>query len=162
MADEKKTESNGLTGAVPITAVLALLASIAISNLSPFHDDRPPGAPLKQSYEAAQDINARLWEDPFEAVDKKDDTHNPDWIYKGNPINPDEDQVTVIAITLPGSPYQEAAESRMRYRYAVLSALANQMYNPVDEQHIGYFQASIPVSGSSTKIAFEWLSLIHI
>ena len=145
MADEKKTESNGLTGAVPITAVLALLASFAMFTPSPFHDDRPPGNPLKlQQYEAAQDINARLWQDPFEAVDNKDDIHKPEQIYKGNPINPDEDQVTVIAVTLPGSPYQEAAESRMRWRYAVLSALANQMYNPVDEQHIGYFEASIP------------------
>ena len=170
MADEKKTESNGLTGAVPITAVLALLASFAMFTPSPFHDDRPPGDPLKkQSYEAAQDINARLWQDPLaalDAVDNKDDTHNPDWIYKGNPINPNEDQITVIAVTLPGSPYQEAAESRMRWRYAVLSALANQKYNPVDEQHIGYFEASIPnkekPSNSNstlpTKIAFEWWS----
>ena len=174
MADEKKNESNGLTGAVPITAVLALLASFVISNLSPFHDDRPPGAPLKsQQYEGAQDINARLWEDPLVAVDALDntnnkdaaenDSHKPGQIYKYNPIYK-EDQVTVVAVTLPGSPYQDAAESRMRWRYAVLSALANQKYNPIDEQHIGYFQASIPTKDQShdndhklsTKVAFEW------
>ena len=174
MADEKKNESNGLTGAVPITAVLALLASFVISNLSPFHDDRPPGALLKsQQYEGAQDINARLWEDPLVAVDALDntnnkdpaenDSHKPGQIYKDNPIYK-EDQVTVVAVTLPGSPYQDAAESRMRWRYSVLSALANQKYNPIDEQHIGYFQASIPTKDQShdndpklsTKVAFEW------
>ena len=174
MADEKKTESSGLTGAVPITAVLTLLASLIIPNLSPFNDDRPSGVPLKsQQYKGAQDINARLWEDPLVAVDASDntnnkdpaenDSHKPEQIYKDNPTSKG-DQVTVVAVTLPGSPYQDAAENRMRRRYAVLSALANQSYNPMDEQHIGYFQASIPSkdqttpndSQLSTKVAFEW------
>ena len=166
MADEKKTESSGLTGAVPITAVIALVASLVITNSSPFNDDRPQGVPLKsQQYQGAQDIDARLWEDPLVALDNKvpvdDNSHTPEQIYKDNPTSPG-DQVTVVAVTLPGSPYQEAAESRMRWRYAILSALANQNYIPMDEQHIGYFQALYNSSDNnsqlSAKVAFEWWS----
>jgi hypothetical protein len=166
MADEKKPESSGLTSAVSITAVLALLANFFIPNQFPFLDDRPPGASLlPQQYEAAQNINTRLWQDPFHGL-TADETETGDsqlQIYKDNPIA-ETDQVTVIAVTLPGSPYQETIESRMRWRYAILSALANQQYKPMDEEHIGYFQASIPIkqepdkSKPTTKVAFEWWS----
>ena len=183
MADEKKPENSGLTGAVPVTVVLALLANLLYSHLSPYQDERPSNHPLKDQdhYEAAQDVNARLWQDPFAAVKNANEetpkknlsikvsdgrtlaweasladesqSHDNNQIYKDNFPAP-KDVITVIAVTLPGGPYQEAAEDRMRRRYAVLSALANQAATPRDEQHIGYFHM-----GLKERVAFEWWSL---
>ncbi len=49
---------------------------------------------------------------------------------------------------------------RMRCRYAVLSALANQGAAPEDEQRIGYFYPeSKPKMALQKKVAFEWWSL---
>ena len=139
----------------------------------------------KAHYEVAQDVDARLWQDPFAAVDDaseetpteklvimvnqngktlelearpngKSPSHAPDQIYKGNEPFAGDD-ITVIAVTLPGGPYQEAAEDRMRRRYAVLSALANQDATPRDEQHIGYFHPE-PDMGLQKRVAFEWWS----
>ena len=186
MAGEKKPEGGGLTGAVPVTVVLALLANLLYSNLSPYQDERPSNHPLKGQYEAAQDVDARLWQDPFAAVDDASDetpkeklsiklndgrtlafevnpddksaSHARDQIYKGLQFKSGEG-ITVIAVTLPGGPYQEAAEQRMRWRYAVLSALANQDAAPMDEQHIGYFHPYPKTNGLQTNVAFEWWSL---
>ena len=185
MADEKKPESIGLTSAVPVTVVLALLANLLYSHLSPYQDERPSNHPLKDEYPVAQDVDARLWQDPFAAVEgasKETSTeklststsngknldilvdepksHDKDQIYKGygDEPNPDDD-ITVIAVTLPGGPYQDAAENRMRRRYAVLSGLANQGATPKDEQHIGYFHPDPDNPNNLQKnVAFEWWS----
>ena len=185
MSENKKTESSGLTGAVPVTIVLGMLAGLVFTHLSPYQDERPSNQSLQAHYEVAQDVNARLWQDPFAAVDSASEespteklvilatqnyktlevevrpnaklpSHGPDQIYKGNkPVA--EDDITVIAVTLPGDSYQEAAENRMRRRYAVLSALANQHATPRDEQHIGYFHPPSDM-GLQKRVAFEWWS----
>ena len=116
MAEEKKQESSGLTSAVPVTVVLAMLAGLFFTNLSPYQDERPSARPLQARYAAAQDVDARLWQDPFAAVDgASEDTptenasigislngqtlrlekpkqtansssHTQNQIYKGNPV----------------------------------------------------------------------------
>jgi hypothetical protein len=125
---------------------LALLAGLIFKPELPYQDERPSNKPVKYSYTAAQDVDARLWQDPFAATDgiieepqkEKVSPHSPKIIYEDyQPVA--NDNITIIAITLPGGPYQEAAEIRMRRRYAILSALATQHGIPQDEQHIGYF-----------------------
>ncbi|MDD5266572.1 MAG: hypothetical protein PHO08_05510 [Methylococcales bacterium] len=185
MSENKKPDSNGLNGAVPVTVVLAMLAGLAFTHLSPYQDERPSNQSLQAHYEVAQDVDARLWQDPFAAVDgaseeaqteilvigvnqdrktlelearpsAKSPSHEPDQIYKGNkPVA--RDDITVIAVTLSGGSYQEEVEDRMRRRYAVLSALANQGATPRDEQHIGYFHP-MPDMGLQKRVAFEWWS----
>ncbi len=183
---EKKPENSGLTGAVPVTVVLAMLASLVFTHLSPYQDERPSNHPVEAHFTDAQDVDARLWQDPFAAIDSasketpteklvimanqdlktleleampsaKSPSHERDQIYKGNQLENKSD-ITVIAVTLPGGPYQEAAEDRMRRRYAVLSALANQKYTPRDEQHIGYFHPKSKMD-LQKRVAFEWWSL---
>jgi len=182
MAEEKKPENGGLTTTIPITVVLALLAGLVFTHSLPYQDERPSIHPLQTRYAAAQDVDARLWQDPFAAVDaaseetpveklvivtSPDDktvrldtslsSHSLDQIYKGKIFIPGE-EITILAVTLPGDSYQEAAEQRMRRRYAVLSALANQHSAPQDEQHIGYFHPE-PENGLQKRVAFEWWSL---
>ena len=187
MAEEKKPENSGLTTTIPITVVLALLAGLVFTRSLPYQDERPSSHSLQTHYAAAQDVDARLWQDPFAAVDSvseempvekvvivasPDDktlrldavkqvtsllSHSLDQLYKGKKFVSGED-VTLLAVTLPGDSYQEAAEQRMRRRYAVLSALANQGSVPQDEQHIGYFHPERK-SGLQKRVAFEWWSL---
>lgn len=187
MAEEKKQENNGLTTTIPVTVVLAILAGLVFTHSLPYQDERPSTRPLQIRYAAAQDVDARLWQDPFAAIDAASEetpaekvvivasqngktlrldaikqvanssSHFLDQIYKGKKFPPGE-EVTILAVTLPGDSYQEAAEQRMRRRYAVLSALANQRSAPQDEQHIGYFHPN-PENGLQKRVAFEWWSL---
>ncbi|NOS89082.1 MAG: hypothetical protein HOP34_11195 [Methylococcaceae bacterium] len=185
MAEDTKV-AGGLTGAMPITVVLAMLASLVFTHYLPYKDERPTNKPISAVYQAAQDVDSRLWQDPFAAVEAasvapetekvtlvfshknqtlrleatrpnaKPPSHGPEQIYFGKNVAKISD-MTVIAVTLPGEPYQEAAEQRMRRRYAVLSGLANQDYTPDDEQHIGYFQPT-GTYGLQKRVAFEWWS----
>ena len=187
MADDKKPDSNNLVTALPVTAVLAMLASLFFTHSLPYQDERPSNHSVQARYADAQDVDARLWQDPFAAVEgasevappektfivanKNDATlqfveakqtadsllHKPDQIYKGKTVT-DKDEITILAVTLPGGPYQEDAEQRMRRRYAVLSALANQDAAPQDEQHIGYFHPESEMH-LQKRVAFEWWSM---
>ncbi|MCX7096832.1 MAG: hypothetical protein NTV43_02875 [Methylococcales bacterium] len=161
MAEDKKMGSGGLASAFPVSVVLAMLASLVFTFHLPYQDERPSNRPIQAKYQAAQDVDARLWQDPFAAVEGANDetlnpSHGPSQIKYGNNLVVG-DNITVIAVTLPGGPYQEAAEHRMRRRYAVLSGLANQDYTPNDEQHIGYFHP-IGEKVLQKKVAFEWWS----
>jgi|GEM_PF-992702 len=171
MAENKKSDS-GLSSTTTVTLVLAMIAALAMTGNLPYKDERPSNQPFKTHYDAAQDIDARLWQDPFAAIDGVDeDTEKKNWtvVMKQGAaslnleLEPDKntsphgldqltqgkeeefkpgkiDKITVLAVTLPGGPFQEDAEMRMRHRYAVLSALANQRWTPDDERHIGYFK----------------------
>ncbi|UOA07487.1 hypothetical protein [Methylobacter sp. S3L5C] len=186
MTEEKKPENGGLTTTIPVTVVLAILAGLIFTDSLPYQDERPSSHSLQTNYIAAQDVDARLWQDPFAAIDSASEemkaekivivanpndktlrqdaikqvtrlsSHSLDQIYKGKKFVAGE-EITILAVTLPGDSYQEAAEQRMRRRYAVLSALANQGVAPQDEQHIGYFHPD-PDNGLQKKVAFEWWS----
>lgn len=49
-------------------------------------------------------------------------------------------ELHVIAVMVPGGPYAEDAERRLRDRYAVISGLANSGYVAEDPEHIGYIE----------------------
>jgi len=111
MTEEKKQEHDAFTGALPLTLVLALLAGLIFKPELPYQDERPSNKPVKYSYTAAQDVDARLWQDPFAATDgmieepqkEKVSPHSPKIIYEDyQPVA--NDNITIIAITLPGGP----------------------------------------------------------
>jgi hypothetical protein len=94
---------------------------------------------------AWQDIDARLWQDPFDAVARNiqagpDRSPSPSNSHLGDPYLSGAPEDLAIAVTLPGTPYPEIAESRQRLRYAVLAALHARELMPEDEKHIGYFR----------------------
>lgn len=164
MADDKKGDNKSLAATLPITAVLALLAGFIANHLIPYQEERPSINSVPSYYRDVQDVDARLWQDPFAAIASVDNEsanpsttrypHTPEQIYFHEQPT-EHNNVTIIAVTLPGAPYQEAAENRMRRRYAVLSGLANQNYTPDDEQHIGYFYPDGNTQ-LQKKVAFEW------
>ena len=46
-----------------------------------------------------------------------------------------------LVVLIPGGPYEQAAETRRRTRYAVISALHTEGYDTVDPEHLGCFAA---------------------
>jgi len=49
-----------------------------------------------------------------------------------------ENDLQILAMMIPGGKYAEDQETRIRSRYALITALSNAGYVPVDAKHIGY------------------------
>ncbi|OAI15387.1 hypothetical protein A1507_14395 [Methylomonas koyamae] len=43
------------------------------SHSQPYRDERPSGDPSKSTYQSVQDVDARLWQDPFAALERSAD-----------------------------------------------------------------------------------------
>ena len=134
---------------VPATVVLlALLVGGYLGFQPPLNSSRPDGMDIKSAgTPEIGKVRARLWEDPFAAVLTSAKT-----VKRTNiPISETAAHrgLTVLFVMVPGGPYPEEGEQRLRTRYAVLSALDLAGYFPSDGQHISY--ASIQISYSSEK-----------
>jgi hypothetical protein len=53
-------------------------------------------------------------------------------------------KVLLVAVMVPGGPYAEDGEMRLRYRNAVVNGLARSGYEPTDSEHINYFKCNWP------------------
>lgn len=163
MADGNK----GGSGISPNSAIIAaLLATGAIwfSRPAPLEPSRP--APLETHVEARfddQDVEARLWQDPLEAIAKRVEKadagpqkecagrkgdadpnagrhcRSPLFDAQGKPVG-DASKTMILGVVAPGAPYFEDSETRRRLRYAVLSGLHSENFFPLDDQHVGYFR----------------------
>jgi hypothetical protein len=139
-----------LSNPLPIVMVALLAAGVLIKHeelksARPNDSERVKFVPAGQ-----QDVEARLWQDPFAAVEKhdgrsKNETHVRKRIQK---IVQTGGHVRIIGVSLFGGSYSEAAESRRRTRFAVLSALGFHEYSPDNSDAIGYFHVKLPDGGS--------------
>jgi hypothetical protein len=118
-----------------------------------------PATPKQELHTGAgsQDITARLWQDPLEAVADNiagnpksafNKRHSPDQFHQSlADRRTNGEQLTVLAVSVPGDSYVEDAEARRRLRYAVTAALNVQEYEPEDETHIGYLDLGLTGTG---------------
>ena len=67
------------------------------------------------------------------------------------------EQITVLLVTMSGDPYTESAESRIRDRYAVGTALGVACYVPEDEGHLSFIEGDI--QGVGHALPYEWYQL---
>jgi hypothetical protein len=134
-------EDKKLTNAASLAMILATLAlgwfkfgDVALPTMSL---DRP-----KTSVVASEeDITARLWEDPLNAVlagkadtdDKKHGTENLRAV-----IVKDKSTIGLMVVPIPGTPFPDDVETRLRIRYSVQMAMADKGYAPDDHDHLGY------------------------
>lgn len=128
---------------LPISGVLALLAifGVAIFSQQPLKGIRPGIGKIGGT---TGKVAARLWQDPFRAVmDTKPSAQQAEKIEEGVLNN-----ATILAVMVPGAPYAEESELRLRWRYAVLAGLRRLGYTPEDAEHIAYVSYS-PGSDSS-------------
>ncbi|HTH48173.1 MAG TPA: hypothetical protein VMB21_11720 [Candidatus Limnocylindria bacterium] len=142
-----------------VNTLLSAILAIATAVLSYFsfggklNSSRPvdPHLGVKASV-GKQDVTARLWEDPLQAVRAdlqshafSETEHKPASLretiqtsYASNrPVN-------VLAVMLDGNGFAEDIEVRLRLRYAVQMALAEQGWLPQDRSHLGFVQVPWP------------------
>ena len=92
-----------------------------------------------------QDVDARLWQDPLEAIEVRHQelgtpygrkTHHFELVREklSRAVNP-----LILAVMVNGSGYAEKIERRLRDRVAVENALDRAGYSPEDAEHLGSF-----------------------
>ena len=180
MDKESKSGFAGLSGN-GMVAVFLVAASAFVLRAVPLEGTRPAAdEPRVDQRFAEQDIDARLWQDPFGAmVRARTDTakkldaaqlradeqrHSDTQLREAiaQKANARVDEITVLSVMLPGGPYSEYVEGRRRTRYAVLAGLNAANYAPVDTEHLGYFlpsnNATLP-RALPEAVPYEWFEL---
>jgi hypothetical protein len=114
----------------------------------------------------AQDLPARLWQDPIGAVQRERE--------KAKPAAADDRLATlqahiraaaalpngaaVVAVLLRGGAHVESVEHRRRTRYAVLAAASAMALAPQDSDHLGWVVAQ-RAPEPPVAVPYEWLQL---
>jgi hypothetical protein len=144
--------------------LLALLAGTLFITQEPFHESRP----RNPEPDIVHQVNARPWQDPFEAMDyyvgkagTEDGSGNLEYIRDdidnkaaANGLG----KINAIAVMLPGGVYYEDGETRRKLRYAVLSGFnAALRYMPENSSHIQFFNTKDSGILKSSRVAYEWL-----
>ena len=124
-----------------LLAVLTLAGGILLVSQK-LTSDRPVApAGDARSFIGEQTLEARLWEDPF----KRDEGRQEGGRSEENTLdllrtqirNRGPTNVLLFPVMIYGGNYSEARESRIRSRYAIVSALGRSGYAPEDAEHIG-------------------------
>ena len=171
MSNDKNDKAGGWFGnPLPIVMVVLLAAGVLVKNV-PLESARPSDPErVKFVPTSQQDVEARLWQDPFAAVEKHEKLsdqavtpaketspapHTPQALHKR--IKTLHDKVTVVATSVFGGSFDEAAESRRRTRFAVVSALGAHDYSPENADAIGYFRITLPKPNAvNLTVPYEW------
>ena len=163
----------------PLTSMLALVAVVSgllISQI-PLKTSRPIGKEAENLVFVGDDrVQSRLWQDPFEAVDDhlekekskgKDghlvhhDHHTlSDLVSVIQRLSPNNSPFLIMPVMVDGSPYSKGVESRLRHRYALVSALGASEYLPDASEYIRFFTwhrpPCEPPSCAPLLVPVEW------
>src|SRR5213594_793090 len=161
MADNEKRKIDIPWGTLlPLAAVLAGV----LVQYKPLVSERP-SVPSEKTAQviAAQDVDARLWQDPIGVAQKQkallDEQIDKGVAKKGSAESHDicalvellherartfPEHVLLLAVMLDAGPYSEQGESRLRSRQAVLEGLSESGFVPIDGEHIGFVTDSWP------------------
>jgi len=140
------------TNALPLIAVVFMASGIIVKSV-PLESRRPVDPErVKFSHAGRQDVEARLWQDPFAAMrhvkgrspeDRckeaiEDRGHHPGALHRSIANRARRSEVSVLPVMVPSGPYFEDSEARRRSRYAVVSALLQSGWTPASEDKLGY------------------------
>jgi hypothetical protein len=158
-----------------IAFLIMVSGTIALQNQTPLESIRPAKtSDLSNRPGDLEQVDARLWQDPFSAIATHEKKTSNDTPLKTNSLeskgifiykkpDPDLDILKILkniqffGIMVPGGPQAENVESRRRRRYAVLSALNVYGFSPHDSSHIGYWKFKINSLNIPLKVPFEIL-----
>src|SRR6516225_2116838 len=161
MAESKEKSSSSspfnITSVIAVVTVLTgiLLVSKKLSSDRPFSSSEQPANPRED-----QTVEARLWEDPFKWKPSEAQATNEEaFTFLHSQIvartEPGEPPPTLLAVMIQGGTYSEDRESRIRSRFAVVSALGESGYAPETAEHIGALY--VPWPGTS-DLRQGWLT----
>jgi hypothetical protein len=132
--DTNKESSGSLAVWLPGSALLVSLVLSALAlNKAPFLDSRPVGF----DFQSQLPIEARLWQDPFDALER----HRKKLKAEQAPSSPCSLPVpgkagTLIVALVKDGAFAENVEDRRRMRYALLAGMKNARMVPEDEEHV--------------------------
>jgi hypothetical protein len=183
MAEQEKPKLD-----LPWGTLLPLIAALAgiIVQYQPLVSERP-ASPGEKAVElvAEQDVDARLWQDPLAVARKEKEAHEAerakssdrgrheiqalarairdgaDRAVNDSPDKDFPDHILLLAVMLDAGPYVEQEESRLRARQAVLEALSEGKFVPVDGEHIGFvtlapWPPDTTSSGAQGELLLPW------
>ena len=144
-------------GGLPITGWLAIvlaMVGVLVWKQVPLDPKRAAGSDVQGAQvRALQDVNARLWEDPYAAVARaRRDLPKPDKSAAEErsldavcgqlsaSAASGEMRLHVLAVMVSNAPYSDGEENRRRTRYAVQSALSVAHFVPENADHLGFFR----------------------
>ena len=193
MSTDNNDKTSGLlANPLPIVMLALLAAGVVVKNV-PLESVRPTD-PERVKYMPTsnhQDVEARLWQDPFAAIEKHEKSFlegkhekcppgekNKNCVPVAENKHPHEvnalherinevikrsslghDGFTVVAVSVSGGSFVEAAEYRRRSRFAVVSALGFHNYHPENTDAIGYFETTLGKSDTDSqvlRVPYEW------
>lgn len=162
-----------LSNPFPFVAMLLLAAGVVVRTL-PLESARPGDADRAHpSIADTQDVPARLWQDPFSAVNAakalaakeggsravSPDQRDPKTLREqmerfaarsGQPVR-------ILGVMTSTSAFAEDAEGRRRTRYAVVQGLAASGYVPLDPEGLGYLEIeNAQARKLPARVPFEW------
>lgn len=109
-----------------------------------------------------QYVVARLWEDPLQAIQMEAAKDKDGKTIGGLTLAQIQDsiaetlktqQVCLLVVPIPETPFPVDVESRLRMRYSVQMALADQNYAPKNRNYLGYIRWSAPNAKSAPNNA---------
>ena len=164
----------GLPTSGLITAAV-LLASAIVVHQFPYIVSRPPVSDSAwRPLVARQDVDARLWQDPFGAVTQhieqlqsRPPGAEPD---PTEPVRHDVKRLAgelksslaktvVLPVMVPGGRHGEDVEGRRRVRYAVVAAMSKLGFTPADAEHVGFYRSppsAVPELELPKVVPWEW------
>ena len=158
---------------IAVAGALALVMAVAGVMLvkEPLRSSRPVGGGLQMDAATGERmVRARLWEDPIAAVQRSLKEPHAVTSITGSTRSLSQRlrplrrvladrakagaRVTVLLVTTSGGPYVESAESRIRDRYAIGTALGVACYVPEDEGNLAFVEWDD--RGSPSALPYEW------
>lgn len=140
--------------------IISLVVSTFALTREPFLEARPTGA----QFQVEQQIEARLWQDPFDALErhrkKSKDGTGSEFECHATPFDQStalQDSTTTsgqprfMVALVPGGPYADEVEMRRRIRYAILAAFKKDGKVPAEEQRIGCLALPPPSEDQKTS-----------
>jgi hypothetical protein len=159
---KQPTPNIGANGFIWLLVVAA--GTIFVTSRPPLEGSRPPTVEKYQAERrSVQDVDARLWQDPFVAVAERLTRFQdlkPEICAQGqkpelkDQLRKDQfedhcesplkkftgaQDLQVLVASVSGASYSENQEFRRRTRYAVLAGLNAEGFAPVEPQHIGFY-----------------------
>ena len=183
---ESESKGGGSIPWVNLTALLMAVAGGISLLLQPLVSSRPQKGSRPVEAIAEQDVDARLWQDPLRVAiedfektagaEKANALKRPEGhlqnlraeVKKYEAADGADKRLLILPVAIPGGPYAENNERRLRFRQAVISGLAASGFTPDDGEHIGYFllpqpdrglysySGTLPPSLSANVVPFEW------
>ncbi len=161
---------------LPLAGMVALVVA-AVSSLLIYQVPLKTARPIDKEAEKyvsvkADQVQARLWQDPFEAVSThqlKKATSKPTGegqakthhgfsdLMGAIKSEDDASPMLILPVFVDGNPYANGVESRLKDRYAVVSALGVAGYLPESGEYIRYVEWEQP--GATVVVPAEWFLL---